>query len=188
MRKEKKEKKVENHKKQQQNAKKVVKKSDVFKAPLEVPLVATEATPSLHKDAPNSEATQLNKGVVVPVVAEEENDGNEEFSEQQKEIDKALLMSLTGQPLDEDELLFAMIVCAPYSCVTSYKHKVKLTPGTAKRGKAIKTAVEMFTRDKATSLKEKELIKANLTKDQDGRNLPGKVKISAPNLNKLKKK
>lgn len=25
-------------------------------------------------------------------------------------------------------------------------------------------------------------------KDQDGRNLPGKVKISAPNLNKLKKK
>lgn len=41
---------------------------------------------------------------------------------------------------------------------------MKLTPGTAKRGKAIKTAVEMFTRDKATSLKEKELIKANLTK------------------------
>lgn len=39
-----------------------------------------------------------------------------------------------------------------------------MTPGTAKRGKAIKTAVEMFLRDKATTLKEKELIKANLTK------------------------
>ena len=44
------------------------------------------------------------------------------------------------------------------------RHKVKLTPGTAKRGKAMKTAIEMFTRDKATSLKEKELMKTNLQK------------------------
>ena len=28
----------------------------------------------------------------------------------------------------------------------------------------------------------------HVLKDQDGRNLPGKVKISAPNLNKLTKK
>lgn len=69
LRKEKKEKKVENHKKQQQNAKKVVKKSDVFKAPLEVPLVATEATPSLAKDAPNSEAAQVVREQVIASIS-----------------------------------------------------------------------------------------------------------------------
>ena len=41
---------------------------------------------------------------------------------------------------------------------------MKLTPGTAKRGKAMKTAIEMFERDKLNSPKEKELMKANLQK------------------------
>ena len=36
-------------------------------------------------------------------------------------VDKALLNSLTGQPLEEDELLFCFTVCAPYSCITNYK-------------------------------------------------------------------
>merc|ERR550525_164729 len=47
--------------------------------------------------------------------------------------------SLTGLPHEDDELLFVVPVCAPYSTLTNYKYKVKLTPGTGKRGKACKT-------------------------------------------------
>ena len=64
-----------------------------------------------------------------------------------------------------------------------------MNPGTTKRGQAVKTALEIFLRDKLTTPREKDLIKSNLIKDQDAsRNLPGKVKVSAPNLMKLKKK
>ena len=67
-----------------------------------------------------------------------------------------------------------MPVVAPYSTVLQYKYKVKLTPGTGKRGKACKTALAMFLADKATAQREKDLLKS--VKDQDlARNLPGKV-------------
>lgn len=73
-----------------------------------------------------------------------------------------LLSSLTGQPHPEDVLLFAVPVCAPYTALSNYKyvqltfsvykrkseertglnesfvfhrHKVKLTPGSQKKGK-----------------------------------------------------
>ncbi|XP_023283292.1 nuclear export mediator factor Nemf-like [Seriola lalandi dorsalis] len=46
-----------------------------------------------------------------------------------------LLTSLTGQPHPEDVLLFAVPVCAPYTALSNYKHKVKLTPGSQKKGK-----------------------------------------------------
>jgi hypothetical protein len=40
-----------------------------------------------------------------------------------------MLDTLTGAPVDEDELLFAVPVVAPYQTLTNYKFKVKLTPG-----------------------------------------------------------
>lgn len=68
-----------------------------------------------------------------------------------------LLTSLTGQPNPEDVLLFAVPVCAPYTALSNYKyvhfpcvtpacgaplrtvyfyrHKVKVTPGSQKKGK-----------------------------------------------------
>ncbi|KAM9294302.1 ribosome quality control complex subunit NEMF [Gastrophryne carolinensis] len=46
-----------------------------------------------------------------------------------------LLDSLTAQPHAEDILLFSVPVCAPYTALTNYKYKVKLTPGTQKKGK-----------------------------------------------------
>lgn len=69
-----------------------------------------------------------------------------------------LLTSLTGQPHSEDVLLFAVPVCAPYTALSNYKyvhftgvmrvgwgtanelsfccrHKVKVTPGSQKKGK-----------------------------------------------------
>ncbi|XP_015585729.1 nuclear export mediator factor NEMF homolog [Cephus cinctus] len=100
------------------------------------------------------------------------------------EID--MLNQLTGKPIAEDELLFAVPVVAPYNTLLNYKYKVKLTPGTGKRGKAAKTALAVFLRDKATTSREKDLLKA--VKDETiARNIPGKVKISAPQIQKIKK-
>lgn len=68
------------------------------------------------------------------------------------------------------------------------RFKVKLTPGTGKRGKAAKTAVAMFLKDKTCTSREKDLLKS--VKDEVlARNIPGKVKISAPQLlfSKVKK-
>jgi hypothetical protein len=60
-----------------------------------------------------------------------------------------------------------------------------LTPGTGKRGKSAKTALNVFLKDRMATPREKDLLK--FVKDQDlARNFPGKVKISAPQLNKYK--
>uniref|UniRef100_A0A672J5J9 Ribosome quality control complex subunit NEMF n=1 Tax=Salarias fasciatus TaxID=181472 RepID=A0A672J5J9_SALFA len=98
-----------------------------------------------------------------------------------------LLTSLTGQPHMEDVLLFAVPVCAPYTALSNYKHKVKLTPGSQKKGKAARTAVLSFMKAKEASSREKDLFRS--VKDSDlSRNMPGKVKVSAPNLLAAKKK
>ena len=92
-----------------------------------------------------------------------------------------------GIPHGEDELLFAIAVIGPYNAMTNYKYKVKVTPGTAKRGKAAKTMLGVFLADKLATTREKDLLKS--LRDQDiSRNLPGKVKISAPQLQKSKSK
>lgn len=63
---------------------------------------------------------------------------------------------------------------------------MKLTPGTGKRGKAAKTALNMFQHDKSATQREKDLLRA--VKDQEvARNMPGKVKMSAANLQKFRK-
>lgn len=94
--------------------------------------------------------------------------------------------ALTGCPLEDDVLLFAVPTCAPYSALSSFKYKVKLTPGTGKKGKATKTALTVFLKDRSANQREKELLRA--LQDQDmARNLPGKVKVSAPQLTAAKK-
>uniref|UniRef100_A0A8C0FBA6 Ribosome quality control complex subunit NEMF n=1 Tax=Bubo bubo TaxID=30461 RepID=A0A8C0FBA6_BUBBB len=100
---------------------------------------------------------------------------------------EALLDSLTGQPHPEDVLLFAVPICAPYTAMTNYKYKVKLTPGTQKKGKAAKIALHNFMQSKEASAREKDLFRS--VKDTDlSRNIPGKVKVSAPHLLNRKKK
>jgi len=117
-------------------------------------------------------------------------DGEEVVVEEEKVAvndETDMLDSLTGVPVAEDELLFAVPVCAPYNTLLNYKYKVKLTPGNGKRGKSCKTALAMFLGDKNTIPREKDLLKS--VKDQDlARNLPGKVKLSAPHLQKVKGK
>jgi len=100
--------------------------------------------------------------------------------------DVDILNALTGIPLTEDELLYVVPVVAPYSTLTTYKYKVKIIPGQSKRGKASKSALQVFMADKAATNRERDLIKS--LKDQDiGRNLPGKVKLAVPQSLKPKK-
>lgn len=59
-------------------------------------------------------------------------------------------------------------------------------PGTGRRGKAAKMAVSIFLKDRTASPREKDLIRA-VKDEQLARNLPGKVKLSAPRLQSHKK-
>ncbi|KMZ05777.1 nuclear export mediator factor NEMF homolog [Drosophila simulans] len=100
--------------------------------------------------------------------------------------DVDVLNSLTGQPHEGDELLFAIPVVAPYQALQNYKFKVKLTPGTGKRGKAAKLALNIFAKEKSCSAREKDLLKS-IKEESLARNIPGKVKLSAPQLQKYHK-
>lgn len=121
-----------------------------------------------------------------PAEQEEKEDDVDQDNPGAEEAE-TLLTSLTGQPHAEDVLLFAVPVCAPYTALSNYKHKVKLTPGSQKKGKAARTAVLSFMKTKDTSTREKDLFRS--VKDSDlSRNMPGKVKVSAPNLLAAKKK
>lgn len=55
-----------------------------------------------------------------------------------------LFDTLTFKPKKIDKILGVMAVCAPYATLLKYKYKVKLTPGTMKRGKCLKTIIELF--------------------------------------------
>ncbi|KAG8041494.1 hypothetical protein G9C98_002787 [Cotesia typhae] len=121
-----------------------------------------------------------------PVMVKQAPEGEEDDDEVLPAPELDMLDQFTGKPVDEDELLFAVPVIAPYSTVVNYKFKIKLMPGTGKRGKAAKTAIAMFLKDKAATPREKDLLKA--VKDEVvARNIPGKVKISAPQALRAKK-
>jgi hypothetical protein len=84
--------------------------------------------------------------------------------------------TLTALPTEDDELLFALPVCAPYSVLSSYKYKMKLTPGTQKKGKAARQAIGMLSA--AAGGRERDLMRA-VTDDELVRVMLGNVKISA---------
>lgn len=52
-----------------------------------------------------------------------------------EDIDIAEIDKLTGLPKHNDTLLFAIPMLSPYSTIQTYKYKVKIQPGTLKRGK-----------------------------------------------------
>ena len=133
--------------------------------------------------------------------------------EEEEAQNAAFLDSFTGTPLPNDLLLFAMPVCAPYSTLALYTYKVKLTPGSQKKGKAVQFAVDHFLNlkpkissailPKTTPASEdasndevapdvdpieaqKELIKCVPEADLVGC-MVGPVKVSAPGLSTAKK-
>ncbi|CAG5004313.1 unnamed protein product [Parnassius apollo] len=145
-----------------------------------------KATMKNTKSKAGGRAQKIPQPAPILLEAESEEEPEVELEQPGADTDVELLNQLTGCPYPEDELLFAVPVVAPYSALVNYKYKVKLTPGTSKRGKAAKTAVQVFLRDKACTPREKDLLKA-VKEENIARNFPGKVKLSAPQLHKHKK-
>lgn len=118
-------------------------------------------------------------------VAMEEDDIHEIGEEEKGKLND--VDYLTGNPLPSDVLLYAVPVCGPYNAVQSYKYRVKITPGTAKKGKAAKTAMNLFSHMPEATNREKELMKA-CTDPELVAAIVGNVKITAPGLTQLKQK
>lgn len=102
------------------------------------------------------------------------------------------LNKLTGKPHSDDMILFAIPVCAPYSTLSQYTYRIKLTPGNLKRGKAAKQCVDLFVRDdnnKATANhgRYKEYMKKVIDNDWM-QTICADVKISAGGTSKATKK
>lgn len=83
------------------------------------------------EDDPNvsDKTTELDK---VTIEEDDIHEIGEEEKEKLNDVDY-----LTGNPLSSDILLYAVPVCGPYNAVQSYKYRVKIIPGSVKRGKGI---------------------------------------------------
>ncbi|MCO5552037.1 hypothetical protein L7F22_005546 [Adiantum nelumboides] len=92
---------------------------------------------------------------------------------------------LTAKPYTDDILLYAVPVCGPYSALQGYKYRVKLTPGNAKRGKAAKTAMNVFVHMLEATPREKEMMKA-MNDPELVAAIVGNTKVTAPGLTQLK--
>jgi hypothetical protein len=112
----------------------------------------------------------------IQAILEDEGILDEMEGKQADELEK-----LTGTPLPEDMLLYAVPVCGPYKSLQAMKYVVKLTPGTAKKGKTAKYALEVFTNSKDCPPAEKSLIKG-LTDPEMVAIMIGDVKLSVPGL------
>ncbi|KAI1124210.1 fibronectin-binding protein A N-terminus-domain-containing protein [Nemania abortiva] len=73
------------------------------------------------------------------------------------------LDALVGTPLPGDEILEVVALCAPYSALGRCKYKVKLQPGTQKKGKAVKEILEGW---KAASNKKGVIDEKSLDKER----------------------
>jgi hypothetical protein len=112
----------------------------------------------------------------IQAILEDEGILDEMEGKQADELEK-----LTGNPLPEDLLLYAVPVCGPYKSLQSMKYVVKLTPGTGKKGKTAKNAIEVFSNTKDCSPLEKSLMKG-LTDPEMVAIMIGDVKLSVPGL------
>ncbi|KAK6146252.1 hypothetical protein DH2020_020121 [Rehmannia glutinosa] len=118
-------------------------------------------------------------------VTMEEDDIHEIGEEEREKLND--VDYLTGNPLPNDVLFYAVPVCAPYNALQSYKYRVKIIPGSLKKGKAAKQAMNLFSHMAEATSREKELMKA-CTDNELVAAIIGNVKVSAAGLTQLKQK
>ncbi|KAF8930285.1 hypothetical protein BGZ58_008346 [Dissophora ornata] len=165
------------------------------------------AAPALDADATEDDREEVRR------LLQEENI---KMLEPEESENLTVLDGLTGRPLPTDILQFAVPVCAPYGALQKFKYKVKLIPGTMKKGKSVKTAINHFLTnvngnssnsessesnrevgglsgqelreaEVALEARERDLIK--MVKDEEAINaMIGKSKVSAPGVEASKKK
>ncbi|VDO30160.1 unnamed protein product [Haemonchus placei] len=93
-----------------------------------------------------------------------------------------LISHLTSNPIPDDVLLYAVPMVGPYQAFSNFKYKVKITPGTARKGKAGKAALDLFLRTKSGDPREQALIRALVGDENACRNIPKGCRVSAPQL------
>ncbi|XP_071685642.1 uncharacterized protein [Rutidosis leptorrhynchoides] len=139
----------------------------------------SSANGSKHEDSSGDRLIDAEK------IAMEEDDIKEIGEDEKEKLTD--VDYLTGIPLPNDILLYAVPVCAPYAALQSYKYRVKIIPGTAKKGKAVKMAMNLFGHMPEALQREKELMKA-CTDPELMAAIIGNVKVSAAGLSQLKQK
>ena len=116
---------------------------------------------------------------------DDDDDDDDDF--EPLEANASILDQLTGNPRPGDELLAALPVIAPYSTLASYKYSVKLLPGTQKKGKAYKQAVELIRAKfaKASAPRELTLLEA-ITLEEGINAMLGSVTLQSSGMQKIR--
>ena len=104
--------------------------------------------------------------------------------------DTVEISKLTGKPHVDDLLLHAIPVCGPYQSLSQYTYRVKLTPGSMKRGKSSKQCLDILlkTPNTANAGTEKHIELMKKVAENDWvQTICADVKISAPGASKATK-
>lgn len=70
--------------------------------------------------------------------------------------DLSWIPALIGTPTPDDEIIAAIPVCAPWAALGRYKYKMKLQPGTMKKGKAVKEIIGRWVSETTAGKVKKE--------------------------------
>jgi predicted ribosome quality control (RQC) complex YloA/Tae2 family protein len=145
---------------------------------------AAEAVASEPKRPPRTSRQERNE--VMRLLDEE---GIQELTALEMESVGVLDM-LTASPLPDDVVEFALPICAPLSALTNYRYKVKLLPGTTKRGKAYRACLGLCLRQAEKDLRAhaQERDALRLVPEADALHMMlGNARIMAAGLNEAQR-
>ncbi|KAB8231843.1 putative DUF814 domain protein [Aspergillus alliaceus] len=89
---------------------------------------------------------------------EEGGDDYDEETAAAEAADLEWIPALIGTPHPEDEIIAGIPVCAPWAALGRYRYKVKLQPGTVKKGKAVKEILGRWVAETTTGKVKKEYV------------------------------
>jgi len=141
--------------------------------------VAEEDKQDQSEEALSRRARKKQEQDEIRAIMEAEGFAEEDEGKHADEVEK-----LTGCPVAEDVLLYAVPVCGPYASMQNFKYKVKLTPGVGKKGKICKQSIELFTRARECSAMEKALM-SGLTDPEMVSIMISDCRLSMPGLQQL---
>jgi len=159
----------------------------------EVEMIYTETKPSSHEEKLREERDEKEEKDE-ETKTEQDVDEEAEIAKLIKEedinlvpetVDVSEIDKLTGNPKPTDELLFAVPMLAPYSTINTYKFKVKVLPGTQKRGTAQKSIRSLFlAQSNKQAMQEQHMIKA-VSDTEMTMALINSCRVMAPGLQKI---